>query len=76
MSRQLVARFSIDPVRIKYMLDVMDQRTGSVTLVKIGESTVHNGASTVSGPAQDIMFLIGEVAANGEAGLIEVHELT
>lgn len=75
MSRQLVARFLMEPVTLKFIIDKMDQRTGSTTIVKIVQATVSD-TTAVSGPPQDIMFVIGEVASHGEDCLVDVHELS
>lgn len=67
MSKQLTAHFSNDVNQVSRLVHSMERRTGSesaVTIEAFGADTI------VTGAVQDVMFIIGEIANNGEATLI------
>lgn len=70
------ARFQLDPTHVRVMSERMAMRTGSAPNYSILSESSEGGGQTqtlVCGDAQDVMFLIGEIAANGEDGLTSVQ---
>lgn len=61
------AIFNSDAAQIEALIDRMNRRTASVAEVTI---TGSDKKTIVIGTAQDVMFVIGEVAANGEDTLV------
>lgn len=69
------ALFNIESTRVQWMSDQMAVRTGCMPNYVIEPELSEGGAknrTVVRGGAQDVMFLIGEVASHGEAALISV----
>lgn len=63
------AIFRADAAHIEALIDRMNRRTSSVAEVAVtGSDTL----ATVTGRAQDVMFIIGEVAEGGEDTLVSV----
>jgi Trk K+ transport system NAD-binding subunit len=74
-TRSLSAVFNTDIKVVQHALSEMDKRTGDTTIVTITDESETSSLvplTRATGPAQDIMFLIGEIAAHGENGLIRV----
>ena len=64
----LEAVFKMPGDQIRSIIDAMDRRTGSVTLAEVRPAP--DGFTVVNGLPQDVMFVIGEIAAQGEATLV------
>lgn len=69
---KLIAIFKADALRIAKMRNAMEKRTGSRCNAIIMGIQLSPGHCRATGPAQDVMFLIGEVASNGEDCLVAV----
>lgn len=63
------AVFRSDAAHIEALIDRMNRRTNSVAEVTVSGS---DKLTTVAGRTQDVMFIIGEVAASGEDTLVSV----
>jgi hypothetical protein len=66
----LTATIKLPKSSLEFMINMMQARVGESC--KCAVTTVEAGLSRVTGPAQQVMFVIGEVAAHGEDGLIAV----
>ena len=69
-TRKLIATFSEATYSVEHSITMMDKRTGSATSVSVVR--VDDNSCMVVGNAQDVMFIIGEVAAGGSEGLLSV----
>lgn len=65
------ATFKSDAAQIEAPVDRMNRRTGTLAEVTI---TGNDKKATVTGRPQDVMFVIGEVAASGEDSLIRAYK--
>ena len=70
---KLEARFEIEPRRVAYFVDQMEQRAHQPAEIAIETTRPDAAFCWVSGPAQQVMFLIGELAAQGEDALTSVN---
>jgi hypothetical protein len=68
----LQAAFSISRARVETFIAAMNERTGSPVNVRVLDLAGSAAHCLVSGPAQDVSHVIGEVAAQGEAALMSV----
>lgn len=71
---KLRAVFALPKSRLELILARDCTRAGTANEISLGEVAVadHDHTHAV-GPAQAVMFLIGAVAAEGEAGLVRVE---
>ena len=64
-ANRMYAEFLMDEARLGAILNKSVEKGGSKSRLKIGR--VGNGRiSSATGPTQEVMFLIGDVAAEGE----------
>lgn len=73
MHKNLTATVLMGTTRLTAFKSAMDARTGTTSTV-ILEPVVHervfDPVTKIVGPAQDVMYLIGELAAEGEDCLV------
>jgi len=69
MSHNLKARFTLPVKMIQHILDDDAKRASYKYNLKIESN---GGVTSVSGPAQEVMFLIGAVASHGQDELSSV----
>lgn len=73
---KLRAVFALPKSRVEVILEHDCYRAGTASEISLGAVAVadHDYTHAV-GPAQAVMFLIGAVAAEGEAGLVRVEQV-
>lgn len=76
---QLRAIFAMDPKIVRNVLRDADNARAVVTLVEISDAQARLGrgipGAYVTGPVHDVMTLIGYVAAEGHATLVQAQPL-
>lgn len=70
MSMNLIAKFKMTAERLDALMVALDQRTSHHHKVDAENLANEPGYCMVGGAPQDVMFVIGEVAAQGEDCLI------
>jgi hypothetical protein len=76
MSTKLSVEFMMGSVRMFNIISAMEERTGSKTNLLIQRVGAGERKCCVEGNAQQVMFAIGEIAAQGEGCLTLVRELS
>ena len=71
----LKAKFALDMKTVQMCIDAHNQRAGATDVFIVEPVKYSEGQTIVVGSASPIMYLIGEIAAHGEAGLLDVSSL-
>ncbi len=73
--KNLRAVFALPKAQIQSILERDCTRAGTASEVRLGSQTLaDNDYTDAVAPAQAVMFLIGAVAAEGEAALVKVEQ--